>query len=778
MVLEAVEMKEKQIFYGASAGYLLLFFILSFWYRGNETALNEIGQLNVLPVLAGTVMMLRVASRSGKQNRLFWLLNSASGFCYLLSLMLVLGQTLSGRNESSPSVGLADLFWEAQGGFLLLSLLVLVYQRLKGLRLLQYLLDASIFMSTTAVLSWTLLIAPMFQNPLDDSSWFSAYVNLSYPIIDLGNLFLLSLLLLANQSLGNARADMAFLSGMLFLVIGDSINLYMQLNGLYVLGSPIDMTWTASVLLLTAAGLESLDNSPKRTRSRISLRLKARLSWLRRLLPYVSLIALFTIILEGVSELNLLVIGNAFAVTLIILRLVLTFVENDYLLGRLSQTVEIKEHEAYHDSLTGLPNRRRFDDELCKAVERAEESQSQLALLFFDLDRFKHVNDSLGHTVGDQLLRAVAERLQEYIPASRLLARQGGDEFTVLLDPLEGEVEAYRTIAAVEEVFKQPIIINGTSLYTSASIGAAIYPRDGETADELMRSADMAMHEAKKNRHQKSLFFEPSLRDRLAYKVELEQEMRGAIERGEMSLHYQLQQNIQNCGIVGVEALIRWNHPTLGFISPVEFIPVAEETGMIISIGEWVFREACLQQIRWLRQGYGSLRMSINVSPYQFQDELFVEKILHTLRETDVNPDQITLEVTESLAIGDVEKVSAQLRLLRETGIKLAIDDFGTGYASLKYLRTFEPNLLKIDRFFVDGIDRQAERGDMVEAIIAIGRSLNMEVLAEGVETEQQLQFLRAAGCDEVQGYLLSRPLPAEGVEKLLEGPFHLIQSV
>lgn len=770
-------MKYKKIFYGMSAGYLVLFFILSFVYRGNELALTRIGQLNILPVLTGTAFLLRVAFRSAPQMRLFWLLITASGFCYLVSLLLIPTEALPGGVGRS-SVGVADLFWEAEGALLLFALLVLVYQRLRGLRLMLYLLDTSIFMSTTAVLSWSLLIAPMFENPSADPGWFSAYVNLSYPIIDLGNLFLLSLLLFANQSLGNARTDTAFLLSVLLLAVGDSAHLHMQLSGSYVPGSLIDLTWTASVLLMTAAGIESLDNSRMDRPSRISPKLKARLSWFRRLLPYVSLLALFAIILEELSEFNIMVIGNAFAVLLIIIRLILTFAENDYLLGRLSQTVEFKEHEANHDALTGLPNRRKFDDELSKAVERASAENGQLALLFFDLDRFKHINDSLGHTVGDQLLRAVAERLQEYIPSSRLLARQGGDEFTVLLDPLKGEVEAYRTIAAVEEVFKQPITVNGTALYTSVSIGAAIYPRDGKTADELMRGADMAMHEAKKNRHQKSLFFEPALRDRLAYKVELEHEMRGAIERGEISLHYQLQKNIQNCGIVGVEALIRWNHPTLGGISPVEFIPVAEETGMIIPMGEWVLREACLQQVRWIREGFGSLRMSVNVSPYQFQDELFVEKILHTLRETEVDPESITLEVTESLAIRDVEKVSGQLKLLRETGIKLAIDDFGTGYASLKYLRTFEPNLLKIDRFFVDGIDRQAERGDMVEAIIAIGRSLNMEVLAEGVETEQQLQFLRAAGCDEVQGYLLSRPLPAGEVEKLLRGPYRMIESL
>lgn len=772
-------MKYKKIFYGMSAGYLVLFFILSFLYRGNELALMRMVQLNLLPVFIGTAFMLRVAFRAAPQMRLFWLLIAASSLCYLVSIVLTLTQELAvGKAKAFPAIGIVDLFWGAESGLLLLALLVLVYQRLRGLRLMLYLLDTSIFMSTTAVLSWSLLIEPMFKNTLADADWFSAYVNLSYPIIDLGNLFLLSLLLFANQSLGNARTDASFLISVLLLAVGDSIHLHMQLNGSYVPGSSIDLTWIASVLLLAAAGIESLDYSRMNRQSRFSPKLKAHLSWFRRLLPYLSLMALFTLLLGELSEFNIMMIGNAFAVLLIIIRLILTFAENDHLLGRLTQTVEFKEYEANHDALTGLPNRRKFDDELRKAVERASAEKGQLALLFFDLDRFKHINDSLGHTVGDQLLRAVAERLQEYIPSSRLLARQGGDEFTVLLDPLEGEVEAYRTIAAVEEVFKQPITVNGTALYTSVSIGAAIYPRDGETADELMRGADMAMHEAKKNRHQKSLFFEPSLRERLAYKVELEHEMRGAIERGEMSLNYQLQKNIQNCGIVGVEALIRWNHPVLGSISPVEFIPVAEETGMIIRMGEWVLREACLQQVRWIREGYGSLRMSVNVSPYQFQDELFVEKILHTLRETEVDPESITLEVTESLAIRDVEKVSAQLKLLRETGIKLAIDDFGTGYASLKYLRTFEPNLLKIDRFFVDGIDRQAERGDMVEAIIAIGRSLNMEVLAEGVETEQQLQFLRAAGCDEVQGYLLSRPLPAEEVEKLLRGPYRVTESV
>ncbi|CAM3310178.1 MULTISPECIES: putative bifunctional diguanylate cyclase/phosphodiesterase [Saccharibacillus] len=760
-------MKFKRIFYAIAAGYLVLHFLLSSFYGENETALTWIGHLNILPILACMLLLLRVTRHPQAKNRLFWGFVLCSGLCYLISLLLLLADTLLDR-MTLPSPGITDLFWAAQGVLLFAGLLVLVHQRLKSLRLMQYFLDASIFMSTTAVFSWSLIITPLFHTSMRQEHWLPAFLNLCYPIMDLGILFLLSLLLFANQSMGSSRTDTTFLAGVLLLALGDSTYLYMQLNGNYWLGSPVDATWTASILLLTAAGLESLTGRQTRRPRRMSARLASRLGWMRRLLPYVSLVALFAIILDELSEFNVMVMGSAFAVLLIIARLILTFVENDYLLNRLTHTVEIKEHEASHDPLTGLPNRRKFDAELNEAVERAEREGGQLALLFFDLDRFKHVNDSMGHTVGDLLLQIVADRLREYIPSSRLLARQGGDEFTVLVDPLEGEVEAYRTIAAIEEVFKKPLALNGTMLYVSASIGAALYPRDGSTADELMRSADMAMHEAKKNRHQKSLFFEPCFGERLAYKVELEHELRGAIERGEISLHYQLQQNIQTYGIVGVEALIRWNHPVLGSVSPVEFIPVAEETGMIIAIGEWVMKTACRQQVSWVEAGFGSLRMSINVSPYQFQDELFVEKILHTLRETGVDARQITLEVTESLAIRDVEKVSSQLRLLRQWGIKLAIDDFGTGYASLKYLRTFEPHLLKIDRFFVDGIDVEAERGDMVRAIIAIGRSLNMEVLAEGVETENQLQFLRAAGCDEVQGYYLSRPLPAEALEQRL----------
>ncbi|MEJ8304319.1 putative bifunctional diguanylate cyclase/phosphodiesterase [Saccharibacillus sacchari] len=769
-------MKYKSLFYGLSAGYLVLFLSLSHFNQGNETALTWIGHLNIVPVLICTLLLIIVTQRSDNKNRLFWLFTTLSSSFYLLSLLLLFADTLSSRiTLSSP--GLADLFWVAEGALLFLGLLIVVYQRLKSLRLMQYLLDASIFMSTTAVFSWSLIIAPLLTNSAHEDG-IQAFINLSYPIIDLGNLFLLSLLLFSNQTIGNSRTDKMLIASVLLLTVGDSVYLYMQLNETYLLGSPVDLTWTASILLLAVAGMDSLQSGPIKRTSRISTKLTTPLSWLRRLLPYVSLIALFAIILEELSEFNVMVVGSALAVLLIIARLILTFIENDYLLGRLTHTVEVKEHEANHDSLTGLPNRRKFDAELRRAVEQAKTDRHQLALLFFDLDRFKHVNDSLGHTVGDQLLQVVADRLREYIPLSRLLARQGGDEFTVLVDPLEGEVEAYRTIAAIEEVFKKPIMLNGVVLYGSASIGAALYPRDGETADELMRSADMAMHEAKKNRHQKSLFFEPNMGERLAYKVELEHEMRGAIERGEIFLHYQLQKNIQTCQIVGVEALIRWHHPTLGPISPVEFIPIAEETGMIIPIGEWVMRTACRQQVEWMHRGHGCLRMSVNVSPYQFQDELFVEKILHTLRETGVDPRNMTIEVTESLAIRDVEKVSAQLRLLRDTGIRLAIDDFGTGYASLKYLRTFEPHLLKIDRFFVDGIDVETERGNMVQAIIAIGRSLNMEVLAEGVETLEQLEFLRAAGCDEVQGYYLSRPLPADGVEQLLRGPFRMTHTV
>ncbi|MDO3409301.1 EAL domain-containing protein [Saccharibacillus sp. CPCC 101409] len=761
-------MKRIQIFYGGSLLYLAFYLILFRVFAGQEAAIARIGFLNILPIVCCLGLLAGVIRRSEPRSRLFWRLIAASASAYLLSLLLQMTDMFRGSGWLSSS-SLSEFFWMLESLLLFAALLFLVYRRLKKLRLVQAMLDASILMTTVAVLSWSLLIDPLLRHAPQEN-WMHLLLSLAYPVTDLGNLFLLSLLLFANQSLGTARADVCFLVSVLLLAFGDSVYLYLVINDAYSAASPINIVWTIWILCMTAAGAESLEGEQTKRGAAKSRRFPGRRGWLPRLLPCASLVILFAVVLGELSEFNVMVLGSAVAVLLIIMRQVLMFTENDNLLGRLGQSIEVKDYEANHDPLTGLPNRRLFDLELQSAVERAEQEGRNLALLFFDLDRFKHVNDSLGHTVGDRLLQIVADRLREYLPASGLLARQGGDEFTVLVDPLNGEVEAYRAIAAIEEALRKPIAIGHTVLYVSAGIGAALYPRDGATAGELMQSADMAMHEAKNNRHQKSLFFEPRFAEKLGYKVGLENEMRGAIERGEFSVYYQLQKNIQDCRIVGVEALLRWHHPVLGSISPVEFIPVAEETGMIVEIGEWVMKTACLQQLRWEREGYGSLRMSVNVSPYQFQDELFVEKIIRTLRETGVDAEKITLEVTESLAIRDTDKVVMQLKLLREAGLKLAIDDFGTGYASLKYLRSFEPQLLKIDRFFVEGIDTETTRGDMVRAIIAIGKSLNMEVLAEGVETENQLQYLRAAGCDEVQGYYINRPMPAREVERLLEG--------
>jgi diguanylate cyclase (GGDEF)-like protein/PAS domain S-box-containing protein len=426
-------------------------------------------------------------------------------------------------------------------------------------------------------------------------------------------------------------------------------------------------------------------------------------------------------------------------------------------------------HASQHDFLTGLPNRLLLDDRLSQAIALAKRRASDIAVLFLDLDGFKHINDSLGHLVGDRLLQSVAKRLKEEIRTPDTVSRQGGDEFVILLQDIETHeaagIVAKRIIDAVSQVHS----IDGHELYITASIGVSLYPEDGLDTETLMKNADTAMYQAKNLGRQCFKYFKPAMNIRAVERQKMEEDLRQALMKNEFALYYQPKVNVSTEAVVGAEALLRWTHSERGSVSPTKFIPVAEDSGLILPIGAWVLRQACGQAKQWLDQGLPATPMSINVSGVQLQDATFLHEVLSMLEETGLTPGLLELELTESVLMHLPEHAQSALQRLRDLGVTVSIDDFGTGYSSLSYLKKLPIDTLKIDQSFLHQMSGSPNAAAIAIAIIRMGKSLNLRVVAEGVESGEDLAFLKEYDCDEAQGFYFSRPLPADQFATLLK---------
>ena len=435
---------------------------------------------------------------------------------------------------------------------------------------------------------------------------------------------------------------------------------------------------------------------------------------------------------------------------------------------------------AYFDALTGLPNREQLRNRLNSALAAAKQQQRMLAVLYLDLDNFKRVNDTLGHAVGDELLCLVAARLRSSLRAddtvdelpiarSSHIARLGGDEFIVILPNIRSADDAAAVAARLISELQEPMRLAQHTLVVTPSVGVSMFPGDGVEADTLLRNADLAMYFAKRKGPGMSAFFDASMNDAALHRFTLEAKLRGALERGEFTLHYQPQFDVRTGGVSGMEALLRWTNDELGVVAPVEFIPVAEETGLILSIGEWVLRNACLQAKSWLDEGLPVARMAVNVSGQQFVLKDFPQTVAAIIKETGIEASMLELEITESVVMKDEAWAEQALAQLKELGVMLAIDDFGTGYSSFGRLRHFAVDRLKIDRSFMTSLIDCSDDRAIAAAIIAMSRSLRINVTAEGVESFPQLLFLQEHECQEAQGFLFSRALPAADAHKLLQ---------
>lgn len=435
---------------------------------------------------------------------------------------------------------------------------------------------------------------------------------------------------------------------------------------------------------------------------------------------------------------------------------------------RRKSTEQKLEHQAYHDALTGLPNRLLFMDRLDHALKHAKRSETLLAVLFLDLDNFKGINDSLGHAAGDMILISVADRLNSNLREMDTISRLGGDEFTVIVSDFNEIQHIHEIVIKLFHILQQPIAYQGKELYTTSSIGISIYPYDGNSADILLKNADAAMYKAKEAGRNNFEFYTHDMTEKAFERALMETNLRKALEQDEFFIQYQPQYNANDDSIIGLEALIRWQHPEMGIVPPAKFIPVAEHTGLIVDIDRWVMRAASKQFSAWYEQGLYPGKLSLNMATKQLERKDFVHFIINCLEDSHFKPEWLSIEITESQIMKDPEEAVRLLLELSKYGIEIAVDDFGTGYSSLTYLKRLPVNKLKIDRAFVKDIPHNDEDNAIIRAIIALSRSLNIDVIAEGVEHREQVDFLLSEGCHEIQGFYYSRPVDREGIEKLL----------
>jgi len=450
-------------------------------------------------------------------------------------------------------------------------------------------------------------------------------------------------------------------------------------------------------------------------------------------------------------------------------------IERNRLLVEMEKVREVEQHLAYHDMLTNLPNRLLFYDRMRQALAHARRYSGLVAVLFLDLDGFKAINDRHGHAVGDRLLQAVATRLKGNMRQSDTIARLGGDEFTILLTGIKSMKDVSRTAQKVLSVVSRPFAIDGHQLGVTCSIGVSVFPHDGSDTESLIKRADFAMYRAKNQGKANYQHFDITVVSQAPKQASFENDLRKAIVNHELRIHFQPQVSLATGQITGVEALVRWQHPEFGLLPPSEFIPLAEETGLIVPLGEWVLRSACIQNKVWQVAGYEPLPVAINLSARQFREIGLPETVARVLHETGLSPNFLMLEITETNAMQDVEYTISTLEVLKDMGLGIALDDFGTGHSSLSYLKRFPIDLLKIDKSFVQDVPDDPDDACIITAIVGLSQNLGMNVIAEGVETEKQLAFLRAIRCEQMQGFFFSRPLPTRRTLELFDSGKRLL---
>ncbi len=766
--------RTKRFAYAFIILFILANILWNLLFKNNQVLIKWGGvSFQIIACCASIGWLFSTFSKHEGKAKSFWLFLGIGVLCYLIgTLYWAYNEFILHRN--GDIYFLSDKFWIAQNGFYFIALLLLINAIKSNLFTFRYFLDMLIAMSAAATFSWIFLLSPLLKYK---ATIHFSIIDLLYPVLDLGVLVGILSLLIASNTILSKKTTLFLIIGLTTQIIADTIFSYLKITGTYSIGSINEPLWILSILFLGLSGI--YHHSACQIHAITDVKNKEN-PFVKYLIPYLGVFLLSIYFIHTLYKVHTIILGLVVCILLIILRQIITLLENDRLVDdlntlneglelkvkertdRLIETVNSMEYLAYHDVVTGLPNRRYMEKRISQAINDYDsEDDKQMAFMLLDLDRFKHINDSLGHSYGDILLKEVGNRLVKCVP-DEVVSRLGGDEFALLIENANrAEIKTIATniLATLRETFT----LKNIELHISPSIGVSIFPDHGCNLDALLMKADTAMYEVKE--HGRNNFKIYNSKMMMIPKMELESDLRKALERDEFILHYQPQVSLMTGEMIGVEALIRWERPGASLVYPNDFIPFAEETGLILPIGKQIMKKAFEQSVSWKKKGYGHIRIAVNISSLQFKHDEFVDIVTKMVEETGVNPHDIELEITESIAMGPIEKNLAKLTKLKQMGFQIAIDDFGTGYSSLQYLTEFQIDHLKIDRSFISSISKSKKDETVVNLIVAMAKSLNFKVIAEGVEDETQKAFLKKIGCDELQGYLFSKPQPVEVIE-------------
>ena len=761
--------------------------------------------------LLASITLLITARQSAKHSRqlgLAWKMIAFSALVFALGDITWAVLELGLREPPFPSP--ADAFYLLNYPFLLAGVLLLPEKPATRGEQIKKVLDMGIVMVASIFAFWNFLMGPLVASNAEYPLLEQAIL-LAYPVGDLVLLWAL-LRIIYKRSDQQEETDVpTFLlaASIAVTIIADCIYTYQAFMGTYVSGSFLDTLWRIGILLIGLAGIAQVTAiRARKSTAGFPSRLESLVKKIRAVtpyFPYLWLIAAYLILIRSsiypmyMDFLSLLITVGGI-IGLVLLRQMITLVENDKLNLELQhameklrgQTGELEQanqelqneimerkaierqltHDSLHDAMTGLPNRVLFLDRLGQAIEYCKRrTEYTFAILFVDIDQFKVINDSLGHLTGDQLLIAAGRRMKDCLRASDTVARLGGDEFAILLEIAKEKDSAAAIAEKIQEALKLPFKLDDHELYVTASIGIVTNITGYIHPEEVLRDADIAMYKAKASGKARFEIFDIKMRSHAFSRLEMEQELRSALENGEFRLYYQPILSMVSNQLVSFEALIRWIHPTRGLLLPGEFLPIAEESGLILPIEKWVLYEACAQLKQW-HQKYPSLQnvcVNVNISNRQFAQSNFVDGVVKALNATDLKPEYLKLEITENILISNYAAANEVFTKLRNMGVQLEIDDFGSGYSALGYLQHFPISAIKIDKSFIDEIGKSRRGVELIRAIVTMARELGMEAIAEGIETGEQLDELKKLSCSFGQGFLLSRPLDKESAEEVLE---------
>jgi len=726
------------------------------WPAGHR---ELIGDVSFFPVDLAAIGAAWVASRRCVEKprlRWGWRLVAIAFACYFAGDVIWTVYEVVG---SAPYPSAADVLYLLFYPAMLGGLLCFAEGRREVTERVRLTLDLAIVaIAGTAVVIYVVLGPTIVESGPDP---LQTAISIAYPAGDIVLLVGLGSVLLRRRARSSARALQFMAAGLLFFIAGDLAYGYITLHSTYHGGDPVDSLWMVAMALFAIA-CAAQDNPERVVDERKEAHVQ-RANWA----PAIAVAIGFGLLLY--VERNLPLLPDESIVIAAVLLAGLVSARQFLAQRQLVRTQGQLNHQSLHDALTGLPNRVLVIDRAEQMLVRARRNSARIAALYVDIDGFKHVNDSLGHAAGDELLRVVAARLCGLVREADTVGRLGGDEFVVLLESVTLDAGGELVAERICEVLGQPVELDdadGRTLSITTSVGIAHGQRD--SADELLRDADVALYEAKRAGKNRWMAFESQMQTAAQERLGLEMALREALDRDQFFLHYQPVFDLQKETITGVEALIRWRHPVRGVIPPDSFIPLAEETGLIVPIGRWVLRTACERAARWHHQ-QRPIGMSINVSARQLDDDRFIHDLTDTLEFTSLDPGSLTLEITETTLMRDADASAQRLRDLKALGVRIAIDDFGTGYSSLAYLRQFPVDILKIDRSFISGIAASRESKALIHTLVQLGKTLGLETLGEGIEEQPQLRHLQQEHCDSGQGFLFSRPLEPETLDDLLQ---------